>query len=91
MASVTAISACTALKIKREEVVRVIHEKHSFANLFVNFLFAHSMRAQADLIDQLFNSSEKRSGRILLLLAEFGKPREPEPLIPEITWRHWWS
>jgi CRP-like cAMP-binding protein len=51
----------------------------------VKFLLARSMRTQADLVDQLFNSSEKRLARILLLLAEFGKPGEPEPLIPEIT------
>jgi hypothetical protein len=85
LASVTAITACTALKIEREEMARVIHEEHSFTDLFVKFLLAHSMRAQADLIDQLFNSSEKRLARILLLMAEFGKPGEPEPLIPKIT------
>jgi CRP/FNR family cyclic AMP-dependent transcriptional regulator len=66
-------------------MARVIHEEHSFTDLFVKFLLAHSMRAQADLIDQLFNSSEKRLARILLLMAEFGKPGEPEPLIPKIT------
>jgi CRP/FNR family transcriptional regulator, cyclic AMP receptor protein len=85
LATVTAVTACTALRIEREEMVRVIHEEHSFSDLFVKFLLAHSMRVQADLIDQLFNSSEKRLARILLLLAEFGKPGEPEPLIPEIT------
>jgi CRP/FNR family cyclic AMP-dependent transcriptional regulator len=62
-----------------------MHEEHSFSDLFVTSLLAHSMRTQADLVDQLFNSSEKRLARILLLLAEFGKPGEPEPLIPEIT------
>jgi CRP/FNR family transcriptional regulator, cyclic AMP receptor protein len=81
----TAITACTALKIEREEMVRVMHEEHSFSDLFVKFLLARSMRTQADLVDQLFNSSEKRLARILLLLAEFGKPGEPESLIPEIT------
>jgi CRP/FNR family transcriptional regulator, cyclic AMP receptor protein len=85
LASVTAITACTALKIEREEMVRVIHEEHTFSDLFVKFLLAHSMRVQADLVDQLFNSSEKRLARILLLLAEFGKPGEPARLIPEIT------
>jgi CRP/FNR family cyclic AMP-dependent transcriptional regulator len=54
-------------------------------SVFLKFLLARSMRTQADLVDQLFNSSEKRLARILLLLAEFGKPGEPEPLIPEIT------
>jgi CRP/FNR family transcriptional regulator, cyclic AMP receptor protein len=85
LATATAITACSALKIEREEMVRVMHEEHSFSDLFVKFLLASSMRTQADLVDQLFNSSEKRLARILLLLAEFGKPGEPESLIPEIT------
>ena len=85
MATATAITACAALKIEREEMVRVMHEEHSFSDLFVKFLLVRSMRTQADLVDQLFNSSEKRLARILLLLAEFGKPGEPESLIPEIT------
>jgi CRP/FNR family cyclic AMP-dependent transcriptional regulator len=85
LATASAITACTALKIDREEMVRVMHEEHSFSDLFVKFLLARSMRTQADLVDQLFNSSEKRLARILLLLAEFGKPGEPESLIPEIT------
>jgi CRP/FNR family cyclic AMP-dependent transcriptional regulator len=56
-----------------------------FSDIFMTFLLARSMRTQADLIDQLFNSSEKRLARILLIMAEFGKPGEPEPLIPRIT------
>jgi CRP/FNR family cyclic AMP-dependent transcriptional regulator len=85
LASATAITACTALKIGREEMVRVMHEEHEFSDLFVKFLLARSMRIQADLVDQLFNSSEKRLARILLLMAEFGKPGEPETLIPKIS------
>ena len=85
MTTATAITACTALKIEREEMVRVMHEEHSFSDLFLKFLLVRSMRTQADLVDQLFNSSEKRLARILLLLAEFGKPGEPESLIPQIT------
>jgi CRP/FNR family transcriptional regulator, cyclic AMP receptor protein len=85
MTTATAITACAALKIEREAMVRVMHEEHSFSDLFLKFLLARSMRTQADLIDQLFNSSEKRLARILLLLAEFGKAGEPESLIPEIT------
>ena len=85
MATATAITACTVLKIKREEMIRVMHEEHSFSDLFLKFLLARSMRTQADLVDQLFNSSEKRLARILLLMAEFGKPGEPEMLIPPIT------
>jgi len=85
MASATAVTACTAMEIDREEMVRVIHEESSFSDLFLRFLLIRSMRTQADLVDQLFNSSEKRLARILLLLAEFGKPGEPARLIPEIT------
>jgi CRP/FNR family cyclic AMP-dependent transcriptional regulator len=85
LATATAITPCTALRIEREEMARVMHEEHSFSDLFVKFLLGRSMRTQADLVDQLFNSSEKRLARILLLLAEFGKPGEPEPLIPKIT------
>ena len=85
LATATAITACTALKIERAEMIRVMHEEHAFSDVFVKFLLARSMRTQADLVDQLFNSSEKRLARILLLMAEFGKPGEPEPLIPPIT------
>jgi CRP-like cAMP-binding protein len=80
-----AVAACTALKITREEMIRVMHEEHDFSDLFLKFLLVRSMRIQADLVDQLFNSSEKRLARILLLMAEFGKPGEPEPLIPKIS------
>ena len=89
LTTATAITACTALKIEREEMIRVMHEEHTFSDLFVKFLLARSMRTQADLIDQLFNSSEKRLARVLLLLAEFGKPGEPESLIPTITQERW--
>ena len=85
LASATAITACTALRIGREEMVRVMHGEHEFSDQFMAFLLARSMRIQADLVDQLFNSSEKRLARILLLMAEFGKPGEPETLIPKIS------
>ena len=85
LASATAITACSALKIAREDMVRVMHKEHEFSDMFVKFLLARSMRVQADLVDQLFNSSEKRLARILLLMAEFGKRGEPETLIPPIS------
>jgi CRP-like cAMP-binding protein len=85
MTSATAITACKALEIERGEMVRLMHDEPSLSDLFLRFLLVRSMRTQADLIDQLFNSSEKRLARILLLLAEFGKPGEPESLIPQIT------
>jgi CRP-like cAMP-binding protein len=85
LAAATAITVCTALKIRREEMIRVMHEEHKFSDLFLKFLLERSMRIQADLVDQLFNSSEKRLARILLLMAEFGKPGEPEQYIPKIS------
>ena len=85
MATATAIAPCTALKIERAEMIRVMHEEHTFSDLFLKFLLERCMRAQADLVDQLFNSSEKRLARILLLMAEFGKPGEPETLIPKVS------
>ena len=85
LSSASAITACTALKIRREEMIRVMHEEHSFSDLFLKFLLERSMRIQADLVDQLFNSSEKRLARVLLLMAEFGKPGDPEQYIPKIS------
>jgi CRP-like cAMP-binding protein len=85
MATATAIAPCTALKIERAEMIRVMHEEHTFSDLFLKFLLERCMRAQADLVDQLFNSSEKRLARILLLMSEFGQPGEPETLIPKIS------
>ena len=85
LSTATAVSACTALKISREEMARVMHEEHNFSDLFLKFLLERSMRIQADLVDQLFNSSEKRLARILLLMAEFGKPGEPKRLLPKIS------
>ena len=63
----------------------MIHDEHAFSDLFLAFVLARSMRTQADLVDQLFNSSEKRLARILLLMAEFGKPGKPHQLIPKIS------
>jgi CRP-like cAMP-binding protein len=62
-----------------------MHEQQAFSDLFIKFLLARGMRTQADLVDQLFNNSERRLARILLLMAEFGQPGEPESLIPRIT------
>jgi CRP/FNR family transcriptional regulator, cyclic AMP receptor protein len=85
LATATAITACTALRISREEMIHVLHVEHSFSDLFLKVLLERSMRIQADLVDQLFNSSEKRLARILLLMAEFGKPGDPEQYIPKIS------
>ncbi len=85
LATAVAITACTALKMKRDELIRLMHTEHDFSDLFLRFLLARSMRVQADLVDQLFNSSEKRLARILLLMAEFAPPGDSEPLIPKVS------
>jgi CRP-like cAMP-binding protein len=85
MATARAITQCTSLKIERSEMIRAMHEEHALTDLFLKFLLERSMRVQADLVDQLFNSSEKRLARILLLMAEFGQPGETEPLIPKVS------
>jgi CRP/FNR family transcriptional regulator, cyclic AMP receptor protein len=85
LSTATAITACTAMKISREEMIRVMHEERDFSDLFMKFLLTRSMRIQADLVDQLFNSSERRLARVLLLMAEFGRPGEQQRLIPKIS------
>jgi CRP-like cAMP-binding protein len=85
LATASAVNPCTALKIARDEMARVMHDEPAFADFFLKFMLTRSMRTQADLIDQLFNSSEKRLARILLIMAEFGKPGERETFIPPIS------
>jgi CRP/FNR family cyclic AMP-dependent transcriptional regulator len=85
ISSAKAVTACTAMKIDREAMVRVLHEESAFSEMFLKFVILRGIRTQEDLVDQLFNSSEKRLARTLLLMAEFGKPGEPEMLIPPIT------
>jgi CRP-like cAMP-binding protein len=85
LSTATALVSCTALKIRREEMLRAMLEEQTLSELFLKFLLARSMRIQADLVDQLFNSSEKRLARILLIMADFGKPGDPELMIPKIS------
>jgi CRP-like cAMP-binding protein len=85
MATASAIASCTALRIEREEMIRVMNEEHSFSEMFLKFLLTRSMRTQADLVDQLINSSEKRLERTLLLMAEYGESGALETLIPPVT------
>ena len=85
LSTATAISACTALRIGRAEMVRVMHEEHDFSDVFLKFLLERTMRIQADLVDQLFNSSEKRLARILLLMSELGNAEEQAQYIPKIS------
>jgi CRP/FNR family cyclic AMP-dependent transcriptional regulator len=85
LATATAATTCTALRIERKEMIRALHEEHSFSDLFVAFLLARSMQIQADLVDRLFNSSEKRLAKVLLSMAGFGQPGEEMTMIPKIT------
>jgi CRP/FNR family cyclic AMP-dependent transcriptional regulator len=86
VASATALSDSTILRIERHEMIRVLHEEQAFSEVFVAYLLARNARTQEDLVDQLFNSSEKRLARALLLLAQFGKDgAAPETVIPKIS------
>lgn len=85
VATATAVTACVAMKIERAAMVRALHDNNDFSAMFLKLVLLRGIRTQEDLVDQLFNSSEKRLARTLLLMAEFGKPGEPEMLIPPIT------
>jgi len=85
LATATAMEECELLRISKAEMVRVLHEEQELSDMFVAFLLARNARIQADLVDQLFNSSEKRLARVLLLLAQFGKDSKPETVIPKIS------
>ena len=85
LATVTALTVCALLMISKAEMVRVLHDEPELSGMFVSFLLVRNARIQADLVDQLFNSSEKRLARILLLLAQFGKDSKPETVIPKIS------
>jgi CRP/FNR family cyclic AMP-dependent transcriptional regulator len=84
-ATVTALTECVIVRMEKSNIVRVIHEEPSFAELFISHLLARNIRVEEDLVDQLFNSSEKRLARTLLLLANFGKQGEPEPVLAKIS------
>jgi CRP/FNR family transcriptional regulator, cyclic AMP receptor protein len=81
----TAVTPCTALKITRSVLIRALREEPSLSVFLMNFLVVRGIRTQADLVDQLFNSSERRLARVLLLMAEYGADGEAETLIPPIT------
>ena len=85
MGSATALTNCAALRIDKKAMVEALHREHELSDLFVAHLLARSIRYQEDLVDQLFNSSEKRLARMLLLLARFGKEGEPDAVIPKIS------
>jgi CRP-like cAMP-binding protein len=81
----SAVTLCIALKIERSEMLRALHDEHEFSVFFMKFILNRGIRTQADLVDQLFNSSERRLARTLLLMADFGQPGEPVRLIPHVT------
>ncbi len=85
MGSATAMTDCAVLRIDKKAMIEALHRKHELADLFVAYLLARNIRYEEDLVDQLFNSSEKRLARILLLLAHFGKEGTPETLVPRIS------
>ena len=85
LATVSALTKCTIARISKADITRVIHEEPAFAELFISHLLARNSRVEEDLVDQLFNSSEKRLARTLLLLANFGKEGRPEPIIAKVS------
>ena len=85
LCSATAMTDCSVMKIDKKSMNEVLHREHAFSDMFVGYLLARNIRYEEDLVDQLFNSSEKRLARILLLLAHFGKDGKPEVAIPTIS------
>jgi len=85
MATATAITDCSLIRLERRLMVRLLHEQHEISETFVTHLLLRNIRYEADLVDQLFNSSEKRLARILLLLSNFGKESRAEPVLPRIS------
>jgi CRP/FNR family cyclic AMP-dependent transcriptional regulator len=85
MGSASAITNCDILRIDKKAMMQALHREHKLSDMFVAYLLARNIRYEEDLVDQLFNSSEKRLARILLLLAHFGKEKAPESVVPEIS------
>ncbi len=85
LATATAMTECEIMRLEKATMIRVLHEEPAFSEMFVSHLLARTVRVEADLVDQLFNSSEKRLARALLLLANFGKDSLPEPILAKIS------
>jgi CRP/FNR family transcriptional regulator, cyclic AMP receptor protein len=85
MATATTIAPTTVLVIEKNEMIRVLHEEHEFSDRFIAYMLARNIRVEEDLIDQLFNSSEKRLARTLLLLARYGAPGDPQKSLPNVS------
>lgn len=85
LATATAMTDCVIMRVEKPEMLRVLHNEPTFSHMFVSHILARNARVEEDLVDQLFNSTEKRLARLLLLLANFGKEGRPEPLIAKIS------
>ena len=85
MGTATSIAPTTALVIEKSEMIRVLHHEHEFSDRFISFMLARNIRIEEDLVDQLFNSSEKRLARTLLLLARYGKEDKPQRVLPKVS------
>jgi CRP/FNR family transcriptional regulator, cyclic AMP receptor protein len=85
MASAAAMSECSIMRLEKSSVIRVLHREPAFSELFLRYLLSRNIRIEEDLVDHLFNSSEKRLARVLLLMANFGKEGKAEPVIPKIS------
>jgi CRP/FNR family transcriptional regulator, cyclic AMP receptor protein len=85
MGSASAMTDCEIQRIEKKAMVAALHREHAFSDMFVAYLLARNIRYEEDLVDQLFNSSEKRLARVLLLLAHFGKEGVPEAVVPKIS------
>src|SRR5437667_1616313 len=85
MATVTAMTECEIMWLEKAAIIRVLHEEPAFSEMFMSHLLTRNIRVEEDLMDQLFNSSEKRLARMLLLLANCGKEGKPEPVIAKIS------
>jgi CRP/FNR family cyclic AMP-dependent transcriptional regulator len=81
----TAASPTTVLVIGKKEMIRVLHAEHEFSDRFISYMLARNIRIEADLVDQLFNSTEKRLARALLLLAQYGKDEQPQRILPKVS------
>jgi CRP/FNR family transcriptional regulator, cyclic AMP receptor protein len=85
MATATAMPECSVMRLEKQQVIRVLHDEQIFSELFLRYLLSRNIKIEEDLVDQLFNSSEKRLARVLLLLANFGKEGKPELVIPKMS------
>ena len=85
LATATAMTECVVMRVEKAEILRVLQDEPAFSQMFISHILARNARVEEDLVDQLFNSTEKRLARLLLLLANFGKEGRPEPIVAKIS------